>query len=356
MNSIENFNQMLSSFKIKATCLEVHQVGNFTYYDVKLAPGIKVKILEKYGDEISLALQSPRKPTIKIMHELGLVRLEFIQHQSGKPLNLIDMLYDTTIEEKPAGGLVCLLGQSVDGRKVWMDLADNPHLLVAGTTGSGKSTLLHNILANILYTNNVYSCNVFCLDPKNIEFHQYNKSEHPYLKNLVVKYSFREAMLILDEMLWTMEARYEQIKAGMPLEQIPYSLLIIDEYADLIMQDIDNQFYLKVCRLAQKCRAAKISIILATQRPSVNVLNGSIKANFPARIACHVPSHHDSKVILDSIGAEHLLGKGDALVRDNFRYLERMQIAYADAKETIGMMEKRYQECEAVRLFYDYKR
>jgi S-DNA-T family DNA segregation ATPase FtsK/SpoIIIE len=110
-------------------------------------------------------------------------------------------------------------------------------------------------------------------------------------------------------------------------------VVIIDEFADLIMQDKEDQFYVALCRLAQKCRAARIHIILATQRPSVNIINGSIKANFPARIACKVASHVDSKVILDTSGAENLLGKGDALIRDNFRHLERFQVAYTTAQE-----------------------
>jgi S-DNA-T family DNA segregation ATPase FtsK/SpoIIIE len=109
--------------------------------------------------------------------------------------------------------------------------------------------------------------------------------------------------------------------------------LIIDEFADLIMQDKDDQFFSKLCRLAQKCRAARISIVLSTQRPSVNIINGAIKANFPARISCRVASHVDSKVVLDTSGAEDLIGRGDALLIDNFRHMERFQVAYTDAVE-----------------------
>ena len=99
------------------------------------------------------------------------------------------------------------------------------------------------------------------------------------------------------------------------------------------MQDKEYQFHDKLCRLAQKCRASRISIILSTQRPSVNVVSGAIKANFPARIACRVASHIDSKVVLDSVGAENLLGHGDALIRDNYRFIERFQIAYTNSTE-----------------------
>jgi S-DNA-T family DNA segregation ATPase FtsK/SpoIIIE len=123
------------------------------------------------------------------------------------------------------------------------------------------------------------------------------------------------------------------IRNGCLASRLPYLVLIIDEFADLIMQDIGDEFYTKLCRLAQKCRAARISIVLSTQRPSVNIINGSIKANFPARISCRVASQIDSKVIIDAGGAENLLGKGDALIKDNFRYLERFQIAYTTANE-----------------------
>jgi S-DNA-T family DNA segregation ATPase FtsK/SpoIIIE len=108
---------------------------------------------------------------------------------------------------------------------------------------------------------------------------------------------------------------------------------MIDEFADLIMQDQEQRFYTKLCMLAQKCRAAKISIVLATCRPSVNIINGTIKANFSARIACRVASHVDSKVILDASGAQNLLGNGDAMLRDSLRHMERFQVAYTSAAE-----------------------
>jgi S-DNA-T family DNA segregation ATPase FtsK/SpoIIIE len=130
-----------------------------------------------------------------------------------------------------------------------------------------------------------------------------------------------------------MESRYDLIRVGKPVSEMKHIVVIIDEFADLIMQDKDNEFMTLICRLAQKCRAARIHIILTTQRPSTNIINGTIKANFPARIACRVASHIDSKVVLDATGAENLLGKGDALIRDGFRYLERFQVAYTTAEE-----------------------
>jgi S-DNA-T family DNA segregation ATPase FtsK/SpoIIIE len=209
-----------------------------------------------------------------------------------------------------------------------MDLAQNPHMLIAGTTGSGKSTLVHTIIANIFNYNNV---KLILSDPKNIEFSEYDsKIKH---SNLEVVYTYDETVAMLDDLLELMESRYRDIRAGLDPKSLHSVVFIIDEFADLIMQDSDGSFYNKLCRLAQKCRSSKIHLIISTQRPSVNIIDGTIKANFPSRIACRVASHIDSKVILDTIGAENLLGKGDALLKDNFRNLERFQVAYTSPQE-----------------------
>lgn len=323
MENIQQFNVILNNFNIKAFCVDYQNVDNYFYYDLKLNPNAKVKEIQKYTDEISLALKTFAKPSIKILHNLGVVRLEFAQLRD-KPLNLFDIF---TNDNLPKGDLLCLLGQGVSGQKIWMDLSQNPHMIVSGTTGSGKSILLHNIIANVI---NYSSGKLYLLDPKNIEFAEY---ERKIKRNLQVGYTYEDALGLLDSLLNTMEDRYEMIRSGFDVLKLPYLILIVDEFSDLILQDKNNNFYNKLCALSQKCRAARICIILSTQRPSVNVINGTIKANFPARISCKVASHVDSKVILDAVGAENLLGKGDALIRDNFRLLERFQIAYTSAEE-----------------------
>lgn len=326
MELIQDFNSILKSFNIKAACVNHKQVDNYFYYDLKLNPNARVRDIQKYGDELSLALKAPCKPGIKVMRDEGLVRLEFAAPRTQN-LKLFDYFTNWDI---PKGEINCLLGQTVDGRRMWMDLAQNPHMLVSGTTGSGKSVLLQNIIANLLNYNDV---DLFLVDPKRIEFSEYEKK----IKSICVLYSYEETVDLLKGLLEVMEERYNRMRAGQnPLTMKPM-ILIIDEFADLIMQDKSDEFYNSLCRLAQKCRAAKIHIILATQRPSVNIVNGAIKANFPARIACRVASHVDSKVILDSTGAENLLGKGDALIRDNFRSLERFQIAYTNATEVCSI-------------------
>jgi len=319
---VQDFNKILRNFNIQASCINYQSIDNYFFYDLTLKPQAKVKDINKFVDEISLALRSPSKPNVRILHQEGIVRLEFAAPRT-KVLNLFDYFTNTDI---PSGDLICLLGQSLSGQRMWVDLAQNPHLIVSGTTGSGKSTLLHNLIANLFNYNKV---KLFLVDPKSVEFIEYDKK---ISNDINVSYSYHEALDVVDMLIETMEFRYSMMHDNIK-QSFPPIVLIVDEFADLIMQDSNNEFYGKLCKLAQKCRAAKIHIVLATQRPSVNIINGTIKANFPARIACRVASHIDSKVVLDAVGAENLMGKGDALLRDNFRSLERFQIAYTDATE-----------------------
>ena len=319
---IQHFNRILQSFNMGAVCLDYRKVDHYSYYDLKLHPHTRVKDIQKYSDEISLALQAPCRPSVKVIHDQGLVRVEFISVREA-PLNLLDCFTNINI---PLMELPVLLGQAVDGKRVWMDLAQNPHLLVAGATGSGKSTLMHNLVANIMNYNDVA---LHLVDPKNIEFNKYENA----LTNTHVHYTYDDALRLINSCLDEMESRYQQLRAGKSIGDFKHVIIIIDEYADLIMQDRNEVFYSALCRLAQKCRAARMHIILGTQRPSVNIIKGTIKANFPARIACRVATHVDSKVILDATGAENLLGKGDALIRDSFRFMERFQIAHITATE-----------------------
>lgn len=318
----QQFNRILQSFSIGAVCLDYQKINHYSFYDVKLHPSAKVKDIIRRSDEISLALKAPCRPRIRTLHDKGLVRVEFITTRE-EPLYLLDLFTNNKV---PNMELPCLLGQTLDGNHMWMDLAQNPHLLIAGTTGSGKTTLMHNIIANLLNYNDV---SMFLIDPKSIEFNKYEKK----MRSTYVYYSYDDALRLVNHALDEMESRYQLLRRGTPITDFKHAIIIIDEFADLIMQDKDDVFYDVLCRLAQKCRAARMHIILGTQRPSVNIVKGSIKANFPARIACRVATHVDSKVILDATGAENLLGKGDALLRDNLRVMERFQTAYITPEE-----------------------
>jgi len=263
------------------------------------------------------------------MPELGVVRLEVIDENPHK----IAFFEEIGKLEAPKGGVPMYLGSSVNGQDMWVDMAKNPHLLIAGCTGSGKSTLLQVIMANALRLPGVKICIV---DSKNVEFKDYDRFD-----NINVATDYISAINLLSILIDEMEFRYKLMNTkeissssyGPNSEEFPHILFIIDEFADLIMQDDSKVFYNRLCRLAQKSRAAGIYCILATQRPSVDVLRGSIKANFPARISCQVASGVDSKVILDTGGAELLAGCGDAIIKNYNNNYQRFQVAYTTPEE-----------------------
>lgn len=194
-----------------------------------------------------------------------------------------------------------------------------------GTTGSGKTTLLHNIIANLLINNNSH---LFLLDPKRIEFNLYST-----LNNTNVYSTIEECKSALSLLNSVMEERFSLLVNDSNNKLQPI-VLIVDEFGDIFLQDKTKEFVNNLTKLAQKSRAAKIYMILATQRPSAKIIDGAIKANISARIACKTVSSMDSRIILDSSGAENLLGKGDAILKDSYRNLERFQIAYVSPEET----------------------
>lgn len=324
MNNIEKLNSILDAFKVEAICQDFHEYKNACFYDIQLKPGARLKDLQKYSIEFSLALRSYSKPRINILPQNGVVRFEFLKAKAEK-ISLAQ-LGQTAV--RPVGDLTCLLGETLEGVPLWVDLSKNPHMLVAGCTGSGKSTTLHTIIANLLLYPKVQ---VFLMDPKRIEFFQY---EDQNIKNVHVDYDFEQCVETLKFLNEEMDQRYSLIKeCKVDVRKFPFHVLIIDEFADLRLQDSNNTYHKLLCRLAQKSRAARIHIILATQRPSVNVVDGMIKANFPARLSCKVASHIDSRVILDSTGAEDLVGLGDSIINNSEHTLQRFQAAYTDAKE-----------------------
>ena len=321
----ENINNILSLFKIQATCQHITESPNATYYDLALAPGFRIRAIEKYLAELTLALRLSYLPTIKILNDQGILRLECIKNNAHQKVNLFDLGYKSI---RPAGKLTCLLGETIQGEPLWFDVSESPHILIAGATGSGKSTLLHTLIANFLLYPKV---SLSLMDPKNVEFYSYGEMEH---KRITVSFDYEECLDKIEALSIEMEERYRSIREfKMDRSDIPYIVLIIDEFADLISQDRTGRFYAALCRLSQKSRAANIHIILSTQRPSIDVVSGTIKANFPTRIACKVSSGVDSRVILDTVGAQNLLGRGDALLKTNEPELHRFQVAYTSADE-----------------------
>jgi S-DNA-T family DNA segregation ATPase FtsK/SpoIIIE len=234
-----------------------------------------------------------------------------------------------------AGGLGLALGMSVTGEAIVADLSACPHLLIAGATGSGKSVCIHSLLCSLLMNHGPDSLQLLLVDPKRVELTAYRGL--PHLVRPVIT-SIEHATTALSWAVSQMDARFDLLseasqrdilrynewarRAGK--EPLPYLVIVIDELADLMMQSQDEVEPL-ICRLAQMARAVGIHLVLATQRPSVDVVTGLIKANIPARIAFQTASSIDSRVILDAVGAEKLLGEGDCFVRLSGVELVRVQ-------------------------------
>lgn len=329
LEKAQELNAIFSAYKISAICLDYQESGNYCYYSVRLNPRTRIKDIEKFSSEIGLALRIPGKPSFTLVPEEGIVRLEFFKTQS----NIISLFDLFTNKGLPKEGLYCVLGETIKGQRLWLDLSQLPHLLIAGTTGSGKSTILHSIIANVI---NYHNAELFLMDPKNIEFCHYQKLN----KKIKVSFNYNSCLSVLDELISIMEKRYSLMRDKFDASSFPYIVIIIDEFSDLILQDKDALFYEKLCKLAQKCRAARMHIVLGTQRPSVDIISGSIKANFPARIACKTASGVDSKVILDTVGAENLVGRGDSFLRLNGGALQRFQAAYTTPAEIYNLFRE----------------
>ena len=332
MDAIGICNQVLSGLQIKATCVNAEQHRHLAFYDLRLDSGCRVRRIELFSREIALGVRSKTSPIITSIPEKGIVRIRVANETSD--ILKFDDLYQA--DEKPVGIFPCLLGETDTGAKLWVDLAMHPHTLIAGGTGSGKSTALHIIIANAIRNDDVL---LYLVDPKNgVEFGLYNK-----MANYIAT-SYEETIYMLKELCAEMDRRYFVLhELGMSsIEQnpnvFPKIAIIVDEVADLMIFDSSKQpnkgcFERLLVTLAQKSRAAGIYIVLATQRPSVDVLKGTIKANFAARIACRVSSAIDSKVILDRSGAESLLGRGDAILDSSTHECVRFQVAYISPED-----------------------
>lgn len=331
---IETLNSTLQSLNLDAKCVAATEHRHFAFYDVKLGTKCPMTKISSRAREIALNLHSQSDPIIKLLRKEGLVRLQLVTGDP-KPLPLLDLLKK---HPKPEGILPFLLGETDDGQVLWNDMAQNPHMLIAGSTGSGKSVLLHNLIANAINVGNV---KLFLVDPKGVEFSAYASPEMTSLVTQVV-YDYAAVLEMLESIIHIMDERYEMLKElGIQnIEQAPKLfkpiLVIIDEVSELMLKDgKGKRFENLILKLAQKSRAAGIYLVLATQHPSVKVLTGLIKANFAARMACKVSSRTDSQVVLDHPGAELLIGRGDAIIKNMAHDLVRLQVAYIDTKSVI---------------------
>jgi S-DNA-T family DNA segregation ATPase FtsK/SpoIIIE len=339
--------QTLANFGVEANVIGQISGPRVTRYELQLAPGTKVSKVAALKDDLSYALATTEIRILAPIPGKQAVGVE-LPNTSPNLVTLGDIFEDLPQSASP---LAVWLGKDISGQAVWTDLARMPHILIAGTTGSGKSGCINTILTSVLLRSSPDDVRMILIDPKRIELGYYESI--PHLLAPVVS-SPKEATAVLRNVVAEMERRYEQLsrvrarnlpEANRALRsrgesQLPYLLVVIDELADLMMispQEVEDC----VIRLAQKSRAVGIHLVLATQRPSVDVITGMIKANVPSRIAFAVSSQTDSRVILDQAGAESLLGQGDMLFKPlGTSRLQRLQGAFVTEEEIALIVEQ----------------
>ena len=321
-NSVLLVNTLLE-FGIESRVVNVNRGPVITLYEMQIAPGIKVNKIVSLSDDIAMALAASRVRIVAPIPGKSAIGVE-VPNIEREMVTLGDILSSEKYQSQ-TGALKVALGKDVLGKPVTLDLKKLPHLLIAGATGSGKSVCVNGIITSIVYNYDPSHVRFILVDPKMVELQVYNGLPHlltpvitePHMAPLALKwaiYEMEKRYRLLSEMNTRDIERYnEKIREiDEKREPLPYIITIIDELADLMMvasKDIEGY----ITRIAQKARAVGIHLVLATQRPSVDIITGIIKANFPARIAFQVAQKTDSRTIIDQNGAEKLLGKGDML-------------------------------------------
>ena len=343
----------MANYKIGITKVSVRIGPTVTLYEVVPAPGVRVAQIKKLEADIqrSLAARGVRVVTLPGTNAVGIE----VANEKPSVVSMLSVLDDLKFRESKYD-LPIALGKTITGEVFTFDLAKMPHLLVAGATGQGKSVGLNAILTSLLYSKHPSELKLVLVDPKKVEFSLYSRLEHHFFAQLPdadepVITDTQKVIYTLKSLCIEMDNRYDLLKiAGVrnikeynekflqrrlnPLKGhrfLPYIVLIIDEFGDLVLT-AGREIEEPITRLAQLARAIGIHLVIATQRPTTTVITGNIKANFPARIAFMVRSSMDSKVILDEVGANQLIGRGDMLMSTGGD-LTRMQCAYIDTKE-----------------------
>jgi len=358
MNIIQ---RTLLNFGISVEMDEVTIGPTVTRYALKPAQGVKLSRIVGLQNDLALALAAHPIRIEAPIPGKSLVGIE-IPNKVKSMVGLATLLSDDKFQNSPKP-LTIALGRGLSGKASFGNLAKMPHALVAGTTGSGKSVTIHSIITSLLYRNGPEDLKLILVDPKRVELTLYNKIPHlltpvitdPKKTILALKWAARE----MDRRYDILEAEsvrdiesyhsnvYAKIKKDEQAERMPYIVIVIDELAD-IMQAYPRELESAIVRLAQMSRAVGIHLILSTQRPSVNVITGLIKANVPTRIALQVSSQIDSRTILDQGGAEKLLGAGDMLYASaEMSQPDRLQSAFIsedEVKRVVNYLRKAYQD------------
>lgn len=365
----------LRTFRIEGQLLGRTTGPVVTQFEIEPAPGVKVRQIANLSNDLALAMRAASIRIVAPIPGRGAVGVE-VPNPNAEIVSFRELI-ETKEFQSARAALPIAIGKDLEGKPVIADLAKMPHLLIAGATGSGKSVCVNTIVTSLVYRHTPRTMRLLMVDPKMVELSVYNTL--PHLRHKVVTDN-RDAAAVLKWAVLEMQDRYELLAANscrniqdfnrrvqekVPLKMakkpdvafedltykggiLPYIVVVIDEMADLMMT-VQSEVETPIAMLAQKARAIGIHLILATQRPSVNVITGLIKANFPSRIAFRVASQVDSRTIIDGAGAEALLGNGDMLfIPPAKSEPARMQGAFISSDETERLM-KWYDERRAAR-------
>ena len=364
-NKAEILSKTMADFKVNAKIVNACHGPAVTRFEVSPAPGVKVSKITNLADDLALALAAVS------------VRIEPIPGKSAVGIEVPNAELEGVglreVLEHPGfaaakSKLTCGIGKDISGDPVFVDISAMPHLLVAGATGSGKSVCINTLITSILFKATPDEVKFILIDPKTVELSNYNGIPHLMIP---VVTDMKKAASALNWAVQEMEKRYAKMAASgvrnmagyneiaktEGWDLLPSIVIIIDELADLMMvapKDVEDA----ICRIAQKARAAGIHLVLATQRPSVDVITGIIKANIPSRISFAVSSQIDSRTILDTSGAEKLLGKGDMLFSPvGISKPKRVQGAFisdSEVERLIELIKSQGQEAEINQELVDF--
>lgn len=345
----------LLDFGIPITSIEATVGPTVTLYEIVPDSGVKIAKIRSLADNIALSLAANGVRIIAPIPGKGTVGIE-VENKNSQIVSMRTVIKSKKFQETKYN-LPIALGRTISNDVYMADLAKMPHLLVAGATGQGKSVGLNVIIASLLYCKAPHEIKFVMIDPKQVEFSLYNKLKNYYMASIPsdddepVITDMKRVESTLNSLCIEMDQRYTLLKNAHtrnieeyntkirqgnlnPAEGhkfLPYIVVIVDEFGDLIMQ-LKKNVEMPIARLAQKARAVGMHVILATQRPSTDVITGIIKANFPARIAFKVSQGYDSKTILDAMGAQQLIGRGDMLIFNNSEMV-RVQCAFINTPE-----------------------
>ncbi len=346
--------ETLKNYKIEITKIKATIGPTITLYEIVPAPGVRISKIKNLEDDIALSLAALGIRIIAPMPGRGTIGIE-VPNMKPKIVSMRNVISSLKFQESKYE-LPIVLGKTISNESFVVDLTKMPHLLVAGATGQGKSVGLNAIITSLLYKKHPAEVKFIFVDPKKVELTLYEKIEKHFLAKLpdmedAIITDNQQVINTLNSLSVEMDNRYNLLKAASVRNikeynakfinrrlnpqkghrYLPYLILVIDEFADLIMT-AGKEVEMPIARLAQLARAVGIHLIIATQRPSTNIITGTIKANFPSRIAFKVASMIDSRTILDSPGANQLIGRGDMLISEGSD-LTRLQCAFIDTHE-----------------------